>query len=333
VGGSPRIQVDIRVPVGLPLPELAQFVAECEAAGFDGVGMHDHPHSGRDVYLALALAAGRTRRLRLYPATSSPVARHPLLLAALGQSLLEVAPGRAWLTMGPGFLSVRHMGRGRATLATMREAVLAVRRLLAGGSVGFGPTETRLRNTPAEPLPVYVLAAGPRMVELAGEVADGVLMLVGLDPRAVAAARQHLAAGARKAGRDPATLRTVFIVPMAIEAREAARRWVQGWFRPGHPWLTYPSASNLYWLRHAGLELAGPVAPEAISNALADRIGEAFGLFGPPEHCLDRLLRAREEAGVGHVFLFPAHTEAGGYELPTREVEAFRRVIRPGLSG
>ena len=52
-----RLRVNLRVPVGRPLPELAAFVARCEDAGFDGVGIHDHPSSGRDVYLALALAA------------------------------------------------------------------------------------------------------------------------------------------------------------------------------------------------------------------------------------------------------------------------------------
>ena len=145
------MQVDLRVPVGLPLPELADFVAGCEAAGFAGVGIHDHPHSGRDAYVALALAAQRTRRLRLYPATSSPVARHPLSLAALATSLEEVAPGRACLTVGPGFLSVRHMGRPRATLAAMREAVVAIRRLLAGERVEFGEATPRLGNPPRRP--------------------------------------------------------------------------------------------------------------------------------------------------------------------------------------
>ena len=48
-----RVRVALRVPVGLPLPDLAAFVARCEAAGFDGVGIHDHPSSGRDAYLAL----------------------------------------------------------------------------------------------------------------------------------------------------------------------------------------------------------------------------------------------------------------------------------------
>jgi 5,10-methylenetetrahydromethanopterin reductase len=124
----------------------------------------------------------------------------------------------------------------------------------------------------------------------------------------------------------------VFVVPVAVAAPEAARRWIQGWFRAGQPWLAYPSASNLHWLREAGLALPDPLAPEAISDALADRIADAFGLFGPAEHCLERLQRAREEAGVEHVFLFPAHTEAGGYDLPRPEVEAFSRVILPRLA-
>src|SRR3981081_4254399 len=100
-----RIRVALRVPVGRPLPDIAAFAARCEDAGFDGVGIHDHPSSGRDAYLALALAAQATRRIRLFPATSSPVVRHPLVLASLVHSLEEIAPGRTRLTVAPGFLS------------------------------------------------------------------------------------------------------------------------------------------------------------------------------------------------------------------------------------
>lgn len=326
--------MDIRVPVGLPVAEVADFIRHCEDAGFDGVGVHDHPGSGRDAYVTLALAAQRTRRIRLYPATSSPVVRHPLLLASLAQSLDEIAPGRICLTVAPGFLAVRSIGKPRANLATMREALLALRRLLAGEAVTFDSTSSRLRNTSDRPPPVYLLAAGPRMVELAGEVADGALLLVGLHREAVAAARRHLEAGARRAGRTLSAFRTVFIVPIALEENlKEARCWPQRWFAPGHPWLTYPSASNLYWLRQAGLPLPDEPTPEAISDDFAARICDAFGLFGPPERCLERLVRAQEEAGVEHVFLFPAHTLEGGYDMPAREVEAFGRIIRPRLPG
>ena len=102
--------------------------------GFDGVGVHDHPHMGRDVYLALALAAERTHRLRLYPATSSPAVRHPVLLAAATQSLSELAPGRTCLTLAPGFLAVRSIG-GAGRGGDDARGPLAVRRLLAGETV------------------------------------------------------------------------------------------------------------------------------------------------------------------------------------------------------
>ncbi len=326
------MRVDLRVPVGRPLPAVAELIARCEAAGFDGVGVHDHPHSGRDAYVALALAAARTGRLRLYPATSSPIVRHPVLLASLAQSLHEVAPGRTALTVAPGFLGVRSIGRRRAALRTMREAVLAIRRLLAGEAIAVGEGSTRLRNVAAPPPPVYLLAAGPRMVELAGEVADGALLMVGLHRDAVAAARRHLAAGARRAGRSLDGFRTIFIATIGLDdGSGSARDWPRRWFAPGQPWLAYPSAANLYWLRQAGLPLPDDPVPGALGPELAAGVCDAFGLFGTAEACADRLLRARDEAGVDHVFLFPAHTLEGGYDMPEREIEAFARVIRPRL--
>ena len=173
------------------------------------------------------------------------------------------------------------------------------------------------------------------MIELAGEVADGAFLMVGLHRDAVAAARRHLEAGARRSGRSLDAFPTVFIVTLALEGRPAPRtpRWPQRWYAPEHPWLAYPSASNLHWLREAGLPLPEGLTPEMVTDELAARIEDAFGLFGPPERCADRLLRAREEAGVEHVFLFPAHTFAGGYDMPEREVDAFRRVIRPRVAG
>src|SRR5713226_8622407 len=118
----PGLRVALRVPVGLKLPDIAAFIARCEDAGLDGVGIHDHPSSGRDAYLALALAAEATRRLRLFPATSSPLVRHPLVLASLAHSLEEIAPGRICLTVAPGFISTRSRGKPRARVTVMREA-------------------------------------------------------------------------------------------------------------------------------------------------------------------------------------------------------------------
>jgi 5,10-methylenetetrahydromethanopterin reductase len=328
----PDIRVAIRMPVGRPLPELADFAARVEQAGFDGIGIHDHPSSGRDAYLALALAARATRRVRLFPATSSPLVRHPLVLASLAHSLDEIAPGRSILTIAPGFISTRTMGRPRAPVAVMREALQDLRRLLAGDEVGFGAATTRLRNRSTTPTPVYLLAAGPRMIELAGEAADGALLFVGLHPASIHAARAHLEAGARRAGRSLAGFPVTFVVTLGLGAdAEAGARWVRSWFAPGQPFLAYPSAANLHWLKHAGFDLPASHDPAAIPEGQARQIADAFGLFGSPERCADRLLRAHAEAGVDGIFLFPAHDLPGGYTMPESEITAFAQVIGPRL--
>src|SRR5215207_7131794 len=226
--GSGRIEVDVRVPVGLPIPEVADFVRRCERAGLNGVGVHDH-HSGRDVYVTLAYAASRTDKIRLYPATSNTVTRHPLVLAALANSLEEAAPGRTFLSLAPGYLSVESVGRKATSIEKLREDVLTVRRLLAGDEVSLPAGRSmQLSNRPEPPPSVLLLASGPRLLELAGEVADGVLMLVGLHPDAIAA-REHLRVGAARAGRDMRELREVFIVPVSLAERSEARQWPQRW--------------------------------------------------------------------------------------------------------
>jgi 5,10-methylenetetrahydromethanopterin reductase len=326
------MRVALRVPVGRPLPEVADFVVRCEAAGLDGVGIHDHPSSGRDAYLALALAARATRRLRLFPATSSPVVRHPLVLASLAHSLDEIAPGRTCLTVGPGFISTASIGQPRGSVAVMREAVRDLRRLLAGEEVAFGTTSVGLRNRSAQPTPVYLLAAGPRMIELAGEVADGAFLMVGVHPQAVRAARRHLEEGARRAGRTLDDFPVTFIVTLGLGSDpHAGAGWVKSWFQPGQPFLAYPSASNLRWLQAAGFDLPARHDPAAIPEEQARAIADAFGLFGSPQRCAEQLLRARDEAGIDDVFLFPAHDRAGGYAMPEAELAAFASIIGPRL--
>ena len=327
------MKVDIRVPVGLPIQETADFIAKCEAAGFSGVGVHDHQHSGRDVFLTLALAAERTSSLTLYPATSNPVTRHSMVLASLAHSLEEIAPERARLTIAPGYLAVGNIGRPRAKVEAMRQSINTIRRLLRGEKVEFNGVETRLRNVSDRPTPVFMTAAGPRMVELAGEVADGALLLVGLHPKAVDAARRRLEVGAVRAGRSLDGFQTIFITPTTVsDDGPAARRFPQQWFRPGQPYLKYPSDSNLVWLREAGIDLGNDFVPEDISDTQAAKICDAFGLFGTPEECLSRLKRARDESGIDHVFIFPTHTQEGGYDMPRAEVDAFRDTIIPGLA-
>ena len=148
------------------------------------------------------------------------------------------------------------------------------------------------------------------------------------------AARRHLEAGAQRAGRSLAGFPVVFVTTLGLGAdAQVGARWIRSWFAPGQPFLNYPSASNLRWLKEAGFVLAESHDPAAIPEEEARRIADAFGLFGSPERCAERLLQAQAEAGVEQVFLFPAHDLAGGYTMPEAELQAFAKVIRPKLGG
>jgi 5,10-methylenetetrahydromethanopterin reductase len=337
--GEPRpVQVSLRVPLGAPLPELAAFATEVERAGLDGVGVPDHHHTGRDAFLALSAMAMATNQVRLFPATSNVVTRHPIVLAALTASLDELAPGRSELTVAPGFLSVEKAGEARATRAVLGDTVKTLRGLLHEGRASHGGRELRLFHHPdSRPGLVQVLASGPRLLELAGSVGDGVLMLVGLHPDGVESARAHVRAGAASAGRpDPygpeSTFVETLIVPIGLGSREEVRAWPRSWFRDGQPWLHYPSRSNLRWLRASGLDLpelgSGPglTDPADLSDDLVDGVLDAYGLFGSAQECAQRLLRARQELGLDRVFLFPAHAWTGSYDLPHDVVEAWATI-------
>jgi 5,10-methylenetetrahydromethanopterin reductase len=302
-----------------------------EAAGLDGIGVPDHHHTGRDAYLALGAMAAATSRIRLYPATSNTVTRHPLVLAALASSLDELAPGRSALTVAPGFLSVEKAGQPQERRERLGRVVLALRGLLGKGVATFDGHDLRLSSRPSGGSRVLLLASGPKLLELAGEVADGVMMLVGLHPASVEAARECVRRGADRAGRDPNGLEEILIVPFGIGQRDKTRAWVRGYFRPGQPWLRYPSASNLRWLGHAGIDLPLDYTPEDISEATADRVLDAFGAFGSPQQCADRLLRARDEVGLTHAFLFPTHNWDTTYDLPSAEIDAFASEVGPAL--
>jgi hypothetical protein len=157
-------------------------------------------------------------------------------------------------------------------------------------------------------------------------------MLVGLHPDSVAAAQSRLQIGAERGNRDLNGFKTIYITPTTVDDDgAAARKWPQQWFRSDQPYLKYPSDSNLFWLREAGIDLPDDFVPEDIPGGQADDICDALGLFGTPQECLTRLKRAESESGVEHVFIFPTHTQEGGYEMPAKEVAAFGDVIIPGL--
>ena len=87
------IEIDLRIPPCGPATEVAEFAAQCEEAGFDGVGILDSQMLERDVFVSMAFAAQATKRIRISSAVINPVTRHISVLASAAKTVAELAPG------------------------------------------------------------------------------------------------------------------------------------------------------------------------------------------------------------------------------------------------
>ena len=341
------MDISLRVAGSGPADQLAAFAARVEEAGFAGMGVPDSQLIMRDVYVNLALAAQSTSRLRLYTAVTNPITRHASVLASAAQTVEELAPGRVAIIIGSGYSAVQTIGRKAATMDQMREAVVTMKRLLAGERVVLEGFEAHLPFASGRQIPVLIGATGPRTIELAGEVADGALIAVGVHPVMMETARRRFEAGARKSGRDPASMEVIYVSRVHLEqdmeaalamARPICAEWI----------LEAPRAR---WLREAGIEVPDFEIPEEVSRLypdivhaedwdeavrataflprrLVEQVSEALGLFCTPEQCVRRLGEL-EEWGVRRLFLQTIET----YNLPEATLHAFRDQVFPRLRG
>lgn len=180
-----KVDVDIDVP----LRRVGGATRAADAAGFDGVCSVENKH---DPFLPLLLAAEHSERLELRTAIAVAFARSPMILAGVSHDLNAFAEGRFTLGLGsqikPHILKRFSMPWG-APAAQMRELILAMRAIWANWHegkplefVGKYYTHTLMTPmfTPENPeygAPRVALAAvGPMMTEVAGEVADGVIL-------------------------------------------------------------------------------------------------------------------------------------------------------------
>jgi 5,10-methylenetetrahydromethanopterin reductase len=202
------VKFSVRVNNDLGFTELLEVAAAAEQAGFDQLWVSNDLFLRSAPVLAGGLAAA-TARIGLGIAVMNPYSVHVSELAMLAGTLQEVTGGRALLGLGAGseqFLGWAGIARTQP-LATTRRALAVVRALLGHEDVDrtllpewFG-TQSVLRFPVARPVPVYIGAMGPKMLEMAGRHADGVLPLL-YPPERYADVREHVLAGAEHRNRD-----------------------------------------------------------------------------------------------------------------------------------
>ena len=149
---------------------------QAEAAGFDYGWLFDLHVLWREPYVLLTLMAQATERLRLGTCVTNPATREPSVTASALAVLDEISGGRMDLGIGRGDSARRVLGKPPTTMATLEEAISAIKALVEGRAVTYEGTELRLPWTGEWTLPVWVAGYGPLALAMTGRVADGVIL-------------------------------------------------------------------------------------------------------------------------------------------------------------
>jgi 5,10-methylenetetrahydromethanopterin reductase len=192
----------IGVPECADAASVADAIRHAEDAGLDSAWLLDGQLLWRDIYATMALAADRTERIMLTPGIALTNARHPTVVASAINTVHELAPGRVGLGLGTGGLGY-FLGMRPRAVKQLRHDVEVVRALLGGRTSDFRPSggyEVHLIGAAGE-VPIYLSAGGPKVAELAGEVADGIILSVGTSPGILRRALESVDKGLARSGR------------------------------------------------------------------------------------------------------------------------------------
>src|SRR5512143_128575 len=291
-----------KLALSLPVPgdvnACLEWARRAEDLGYESIWIAET--GGPDPFVLAGAVAQVTKRVRIGLAVSPVYIRTPATIAAAAGTVSQLAPGRFILGLGASSHAIVGGWHGtpfRKPLTRVRETVITVRSMLAGQKSSFdGETlhthGFRLMVPPAAPVPIYVGALRPAMIELAGEVGDGVAINL-LPPAAVGPTKAHLAAGAARAGKDAQTLEVVcrqqvLVTDDKAGARDLFRSALTGYFATP----VYNQYAAWYGFEEEAQQIAEGFksGDRALTRkGMSDRLVDAIAIFGSLEECKARI--------------------------------------------
>lgn len=293
------------------VPTLMREIALAEELGYEQVWVGDSQLIWREMYVLLGAAAQATSRILLGTGVTNPVTRVPAVTASAAATLQELSGGRLTLGMGSGFTSVNTMGRRPATLARLERTVDEVRALCQGRTVPPAPGGMRLVfSAPERCPPIAVAASGPKMLRLAGRVADGVILArVALEGDMLARMLRCVHDGRQEGGRGAEPFRTFLSVSASVagdapKALAAVRPHVaQSILKPF--WGLSPAAAAARERMAPRYDNYQHLHPDAAhADAVPDEVVPEYAMAGTPAQCMAKARRLFE-GGIDQITIRP----------------------------
>ena len=308
------LKFGIAITASEPPVEFIKTVQLAEKLGFDSVWIPEF-RLFHDVYVSLALAALNTTRVRLGCAVTNPYARHPGMTAVGIATVDSLSNGRAVLGLGAGGVLLNLLQiEQRRPVDACRNVIDSIR-----GYFGYrsdqlveDPLDVRLDFPVRADLPIFLAATGQKMLKLAGEMADGVIVNVGVNKKCIDIALAAVAKGAWSARRPREGLEMLcWLQGCAVSSnREVAINQVKSTAA-----LTLAHAPG--WMLEA-MEIDQDLARKiqkiyyaeganAAAELVTDEMVEKYNVAGSPQQVAVKIERLRAK-GFDEVIFLPAES-------------------------
>jgi 5,10-methylenetetrahydromethanopterin reductase len=324
---------------------IRRVAERAEAAGWDGIALTDSQNLIGDPFIAMALGAQVTERLRFMTGVTNPATRHPAVLATTVATVQEESGGRAVLGIGRGDTALFHLGRKPMPVADFFPAVEQVHAYLNGGEVDQRGRPSRLRwldRATQPPVPVDIAASGPKVITFAARTVERITFAIGADPERVAWAVDLARGAMREAGRADDEVSFGAYVSVGCHPDPAVgAELIRGGLAAFAHFSAMPGSTGAGLAEH-DRELVAEVGRRYDSNlhlvnaadhssVLDDEFVSRFGVIGDPDTCVARLA---ELADLGlERFVVIGSTFGADPEAARLSAVLTRDEVLPGLRG
>src|SRR5678815_6058024 len=213
----------------ITVERIVGLTRQAEIAGFDYGWIFDSHVLWKEPYPLLALMAANTKTMRLGTCVTNPAVRDITVTSSLFATLNLISGGRMQLGIGRGDSSRRVLGKKPVTSATLEQAIADFRALTSAEKIDYEDREAQLTWASGGVPPVWVAGYGPKVLDLAGRIGDGVILQFA-DPDLIQWCLSFVKKGAESVGRDSSKIEVMAAAPVWVsDDLKVARDHVR-WF-------------------------------------------------------------------------------------------------------
>lgn len=291
----------------VPYWKLTAYAMIAEKQGFNNLWVTDH-FGNRNVYVSLATAAMFTNKITFGTGVTNPWMVNPVITAQAIATLNELAPGRVVLGMGAGdktALEAVGVEMGKP-MAAVKESIDIFRKITAGENVAyqgevFKTAGAKFNFKIKNKIPVYVGAQGPKMLEMAGKIGDGILVNAS-HPSDIGFAIKTASEGIKQAGKKPEDVDIAAYASFSVsddlkKAIKAATPVVAFIVAGSAPPVLEKHGINPGKADEIRAALKVGNFPAAI-GAVTPNMIDAFSICGTPEACIAKIAELKK-IGIG----------------------------------